>query len=308
MFAKVLFVLMLVASVFCSKNTSDYGNDHSGTMSSCPVWSKPGSNCSCGSEVTHKVSCDSEKLQIQAGYCMYYDEELNATFLGRCLHTAIHESYATHYEVDRSENGTKFNQDMCLHNPIAGNMHRQGRLCGECVDGYGLAAYSYYFIHCTNCSSYGYRNWIEYFAKAYIPLTVFYCIVIVFRINATAPPLNTLVLFSQLLTLPSFMRLIAGFIENYGRKLNRPAIKAFLLFVSMWNLDFGSLFYKPTCLHPSFSILHIMALDYLVAVYPLLLIVLTYVLIELHDRNYRILVWMWKPFKVCFDRVHRDLH
>ena len=303
MLAKVPFVLMLVASAFCSEN--DSGSDHSGgAVSSCPVWSKPGTNCSCGSEVTHKVSCTSEKLQIQAGYCMYYDEELNATFLGRCLHTAMHESYATHYEVNRSENGTKFNQDMCLHNPIAGNMHRQGRLCGECVEGYGLAAYSYYFIHCTNCSSYGYRNWIEYFAKAYLPLTVFYFIVIVFRINATAPPLNTLVLFSQLITLPSFMRLTAGFLENY--KHNWPSIKAFCSFISIWNLDFANLFYKPTCLHPSFSILHIMALDYLVAVYPLLLIVLTYVLIELHDRNYRILVWMWKPFKMCFDRVHRD--
>ena len=42
----------------------------------------------------------------------------------------------------------------------------------------------------------------------------------------------------------------------------------------MWNLDFLRMVYKPFCLHPNMSIIQVMCLDFAVAVYPLLLILL----------------------------------
>lgn len=45
------------------------------------------------------------------------------------------------------------------------------------------------------------------------------------------------------------------------------------------------------------SILHVLVLDYVVGVYPLLLIVLTYTAVLLHDR-YLIVVKLWKPLHV----------
>ena len=45
---------------------------------------------------------------------------------------------------------------------------------------------------------------------------------------------------------------------------------------------------------------HCMALDFIVGVYPLLLIVVSYVLIELYDRNFRPVVIMLKPFRRLF--------
>ena len=47
---------------------------------------------------------------------------------------------------------------------------------------------------------------------------------------------------------------------------------------SIWNLDFFRLLCKPFCLHPNLSIIQVMCLDYAIAVYPLLLIILTYML------------------------------
>ena len=53
-----------------------------------------------------------------------------------------------------------------------------------------------------------------------------------------------------------------------------------------------------TCLEV--NILQALALDYAIACYPLLLIVASYVLIELHAHNFRLLVYLWKPFRRLF--------
>ena len=54
------------------------------------------------------------------------------------------------------------------------------------------------------------------------------------------------------------------------------------------------------------STLQVLALDYVVAVYPLLLTVLTYLLVELHNRNCYLVVWLWKLFHGCFTRLRRQ--
>ena len=39
-----------------------------------------------------------------------------------------------------------------------------------------------------------------------------------------------------------------------------------------------------------------LALDYVIAAYPIILVIISYVLIELYDRNVRCVVYLWKPF------------
>ena len=46
---------------------------------------------------------------------------------------------------------------------------------------------------------------------------------------------------------------------------------------------------------------------YISAFYPILLIFLTWLCVELHDRNSRLLVWLWRPFHRCFVRLRRGL-
>ena len=57
--------------------------------------------------------------------------------------------------------------------------------------------------------------------------------------------------------------------------------------------------YPLFCLHPSASILQILSLDYIIAAYPLVLIILTYKLVILHYYNCRLVVWLWRPFLRC---------
>ena len=76
--------------------------------------------------------------------------------------------------------------------------------------------------------------------------------------------------------------------------------------LSIWNLDFFRDLYSPFCLHPSASTLQVLSLDYITAVYPLILIIITYTLVRLHYNNCRLVVWLWKPFISCFARCRRQ--
>ena len=74
----------------------------------------------------------------------------------------------------------------------------------------------------------------------------------------------------------------------------------------MINLDFFRLVYTPFCLQPHTNTPHVLALDYVVAVYPLLLITLSYLLVLLYDRNVRLIVCLWKPFLPLFIKFRRQ--
>ena len=73
-----------------------------------------------------------------------------------------------------------------------------------------------------------------------------------------------------------------------------------------WNLDFFRILYPRFCLHPNMSTLQALALDYIIAAYPLLLTIITYSLVELHNRNCKLVVCLWKPFHICFARFQRQ--
>ena len=58
--------------------------------------------------------------------------------------------------------------------------NRVGQLCGECDKNYTLPVYSYY-LGCVKCEDYRY-GWVKFITAAFLPLTIFYIMVIVLRI------------------------------------------------------------------------------------------------------------------------------
>ena len=118
-----------------------------------------------------------------------------------------------------------------------------------------------YSLACVECKDYKY-NWLKYIAVAFLPLTVFYIIVILFRISAASGALNGYVLMCQLITTPVYVRLFSRF----GSTLQLGFHSAWL---GVWNLDFFRGIYPPFCLHPKLSMLQILMLDYVIGLYPL---------------------------------------
>ena len=86
-----------------------------------------------------------------------------------------------------------------------------------------------------------------------------------------------------------------------------PFIDLFGTVYGVWNLDFFRSLYKPFCIHPSLTMLQVMALDYIIAAYPLVLIFMMYAMVEMYDRNYRPLVLMGRLFHHCFVRFRNKL-
>ena len=254
--------------------------------------------CECGDSVGGVVECNDKTLGVHLAvcYCMtHYDKDPNTIVVGACAYQCYHHSENwAYYPI--SDYGCS-------------RTAREGQLCGRCWTGYAPPVYSFN-LDCVECSSSHndiVKRWAKYVVIAFLPLTIFFIIVVTLHISATSPSLNAFILVSQLITAPVLSRI---YIPILKEDLNLPDSVIFLStfclsLYGIWNLDFLRTFYDSFCLHPSMNILHVFALDYIIAAYPLFLITVTYVLVKLHDHNFKFMVWLWRPFRRCFIRFRR---
>ena len=239
------------------------------------------------------MKCDPHTLEVSVlfCYCMTYNEQQNVTAVGSCLYLCTRRETTKCRSFNMLQQNTtvgKLNGQMCSE------YDRTGQLCAKCNSGYGLPVYAY-TLSCVNCTD---TSWqygaLKYFAVAYLPLTVFYILVILFKISVTSGSTVSYVLTCQIVSIPLLLRVIVK------KGSNRYALS----FFTFWNLDFARS-YLPFCIHEKVSALQILALDYLVGFYPLFLILLTYFAVVLHDR-YSIVVRMWRPAYQVFMWLRRE--
>ena len=145
--------------------------------------------------------------------------------------------------------------------------------------------------------------WILYLFLELTPLTVFFIIVIIFNIRATSPPFTTYILYCQFFTnLFNFNVLF----HVYIFRLVHPAIyKSVFTIIDVWSLDFFRHIIPPFCVDERLTNIHVSLIELLPPLYLLLLILLTYMCIELHARNFYVVVKLWKPFNRCVAKVRR---
>ena len=250
-------------------------------------------NCECGSNLNGVVKCDQNtyQLQILQSYCMTYSDALG-TAVGHCTLTLLH----MYTMLNTVNNVSSLNDAMC------NSFNRIGQLCGGCKEGYAPPIYSY-SLACVECSEYKY-NWLKFITVALFPLTIFYVAVLSFRISALSANMDVFILFCQLFSAPGTMRLYGLYVPLIPSTLRRLVLLTVSLY-GIWNLDFFRIMYTPFCLHPSLTSLQVLILDYAVAVYPLLLIFITYICVTLHDR-YRIVGLLWGPLYRCLACIRRE--
>ena len=76
-----------------------------------------------------------------------------------------------------------------------------------------------------------------------------------------------------------------------------------LILSSSWILQFFTFVIPPFCISESLTSVHIELLSLVPAVYPIVLVIITCILMELHARNYRIIHMIWKPFGVFLSKL-----
>ena len=258
----------------------------------CPPWSIPDSRsstgCSCHTERT-EIKCNSTSTSLNFGYCMTYNSSDGLSEFGKCPYISHYNTDNKHFYILLPDNVSKLNEFMC------GPLNREGTLCGRCKDGYGIALYSY-TLECRKCWGHGY-GWLLYYLLELVPITVLYFFVVIFHIRVTSSPLNALVFLSQIIVYTIRLNVpVHMYIEKEVTGFPYVMLQVLLVLCSIWSLDFFRSVIPPFCVSSSIKTAHALALEYLVAFYPICLILVTYACIKLHYNNFRPIVWLWKPF------------
>ena len=266
--------------------------------SDCPLWGYcNNSRCLCKENLhdNYEIKCDDDNIQLSvlSCSCATYDNETRRITEGKCIQScgSIYNMQELYFTLPY--NLSELNQFMCED-----KWNRTGRLCGKCLPGHAPLAYSY-DMRCVSCPE-GNKNVWKYILIAFGPLTVFYFIVLGFKINATSSHLHGYLYFSQTISIPLLVR--DAYLLQSG-PVEKLRFNLLIAFYSIWTLDILRSLHPDICLNV--STLTLFAMDYALALYPLLLTVLSYILIELHDRNYRVIVLPWKPFRFVFTLVRR---
>ena len=169
-----------------------------------------------------------------------------------------------------------------LENQICGaKYHRNGPLCGHCIDNYSVAVNSPYY-ECVNCTGENViLNRVKYVAAVYIPLTLLFSLIIIFNIRLTSAAANAFILFSQVIS--STFDLGADGQIPYsiitGEK-SSGNLKVYNYIYGIFNLEFIEQFLQPLCVGDISPLLAI-SLDYIVAFFPLVMILFMLVLYKL---------------------------
>ena len=285
--ALVILLFIVACNSLSESDTRTFGNQ------TCPTWFVPSNNtCKCGSTVGGTlVKCLENQNQslLLAGFCMTYNDSTGVTVVGSCPFN-YHPAVVQQVYIKLPKDVSKLNDFMC------GGLNRTGQLCGKCEAGLGPVVFSY-DLKCVQCLSAGY-SWLVYVLVAFVPTTVFFLIVVWCRLQATTAYMNAFVFLCQII-----ISIVNSDPYAYLNNIPKPLYileVAMLTFYGVWNLDFFRYIIPSFCLSSNMSLIDTLALEYAVAFYPLLLILLTYVCVELHDRGFKVLVFICKPLRICF--------
>ena len=274
-------------------------------MIACPPGFKYDSkvnDCVCRILLHSIVHClPSKAAQIQIAYCMSYLSDYNKTIVyGRCIFTTERTSDTSPF-INLPQN----NDDV---KEFCAKLNRTGLLCGNCVSNFSVDVYSDSF-QCSNCSGSA-LHWIIFIAVESIPIFVLFTVVVALHISLTSGPFNGYIFSCQVVTVTMEVIVTRTSLEKTG--VDHPYLMTnFLLIPSnIWSLDFFRAYKiflnkRPMCLGSNLTVMHLLALRYLTAFYPLLFLIVSYILTELHARNCRCLVRVWSPVGYIVSRFRR---
>ena len=238
------------------------------------------------------------EVYLRVDYIMTWDTATNQTVAALSNYGYVNYSTITNRVYTPKPNDSRdLNDTVCAPN------NREGFLCEDCVPGYGPTAYS---PKCMDCRKRSTLSAIVLFLTLKLtPITVMFILLMIFRINITQGPIFGYVLYCQAhvittVQLKPFYQLLLHELNSYGWVLQAP-----LFLSSFWAMNF-SLLGGNYCISESLNNINVLLLNFISVLYPILLMISMYTLIELHARNFRPIVIMWKPFGRCFYQIRRN--
>ena len=271
----------------------------------CPPWffyNSSSNHCQCykNTNLEDDIQCQKAGALITIGNCMTYTKD-EGTFFARCFYFQLPPGNVTqvgHFLLPR--NASELNDYMCTP------MKRKGIVCRECIDGFGPSVTSLGY-ECTNCSD-AWKGILLYIIAEFGPTTLFYFIVLSFRISMTSAPMTCFIMYSQIVVYALFRdrdTLNHIILQSEHNIIVKYTVVTVGSLYGIWNLDFLQYVVPPVCISSSLSIIHVDFLSCISALYSLFLVFLTWLCIELHGRNFKPFIILWRPFHSCFVRLRK---
>lgn len=201
-----------------------------------------------------------------------YSEE---SYVGKCKYCSLYKnSYSTKERVTIYQNGSFV--DFCDNNS-------EGFFCSQCKEGY----YHNLGTVCEKCDNLG-GQWILYLLSQFVPMTIWFGILLYFDLSIITGPLNAVLFTAQLLS--STMDIDQDeipVVNITGSTDGAYALTAtYKLIYGITNLEFFSPFVNDICLFRTQSYLYNFIPQYLVAFYPIVLIIIGSLVFNAFKRYY----------------------
>ena len=234
----------------------------------CPTWqyyNNATRQCQCG----FRLHCTAPGVvEIIQGHC--------ATSAGNQYYHSGDCSF-TH-----TVNNTNRMFSLMPHNPdllddvMCSYYNRKGLLCGECLEGFGVAIYSL-DMKCANCSKFPLAYGATfYILLEFIPLSLFFIFTILFNINITSGSLLGYLFFCQLCTLAADSSKASKYIFNFSSSPYKPLLLTLLTLCRFWTMNwfFKSLI-PPFCISGKLTGINVQMLRLVSVTYPIFLVIMT---------------------------------
>ena len=237
------------------------------------------------------VTFANDRALLSYNFCMTYKEETNTLSVSLCKYFELHgHNVSKPGFIILPSNISELNDYMC------GPMNRKGIVCSECIEGYGPSVTSLEFRY-SDCSTAWYGVPL-YLLLELVPVTVFYSIVLIFQLNLTSAPMTSFIFYSK----------VIPFALNFN-VANTNQLQAVgtivVLFYGIWSLDFFRYAIPLFCVSPKLKIIHTLYLQSVSAIFPFVLISITWICIKLHSRDYKIVTWLWQLLtRVIFKHIN----
>ena len=165
--------------------------------------------------------------------------------------------------------------------------HRSGILCGQCDDEFGPAVNSDVF-ECVNCTDINLAsNIAKYVSAVYLPLAVLFTAIILFDIQLTKGPANAFILYSQVVSstfsLDADGQIPWNRLDILSVKSYEYLLKGYKFTYGICNLEFIENFLPPICLSSRMNTLAVLLMDYGVAFFPLVMIIIVVISLKIRD-------------------------
>ena len=241
------------------------------TSCKCPDSTVFKGNLKCLEHEFHSQIRNGYWIGVQNDNVTYYDSQLE-----------LRMGLIPQYYVTKAPYGDEYinisTDYISIDEKVCGGANRSGTLCGKCLEGFAVAINSRTY-ECVSCKNIGIVKKVAYsaayIALTYLPILGLLFAIIICNFKLTSSAALSFVLFAQMVGSGVFS--LTADQAYYLNDVNVDRMeKAYTVVYGLFNLNSLAFLMPPICISEHLTTLDILALEYVVAAFPIVIIIIIY--------------------------------